>query len=234
MAPFLESTSGGRGDWGVDECFVGRAPELAQLEETLRGAAAGRSQVIVVRGPAWIGKTALIKQFLAGSQVRVRWVSGDADETALPGGRLEQLGQAGERTGADPLRAGAALLATIRAWQGPAVLVIDDAHWADDLSLRALSYALRRLRDEPLLTVVAVRSEQYPCLPAGLVRVINDRGTQLDIAGFGRGPGPAMAAGNRARGGGPPGRGPRPVGRGAGARRRRDQAGPSGRQRSAA
>ncbi len=168
----------------MDEYFVGRAPELAVLDGMLRIAAAGRSQVVVVRGPAWIGKTALIKRFIAGRKIRVRWASGDQDESELPGGLLEQFGPAGERADTDPLRAGSALLEAVRAWESPSVLVVDDAHWGDDLSLRALSYALRRLQDEPLLAVIAVRSDEYAILPTGLVRVLNDRSTALDIAGF--------------------------------------------------
>lgn len=168
----------------MDGYFVGRAPELGMLDSMLHEATAGHSRVAVVRGPAWIGKTALIRQFLAGRQVRVRWASGDQDETALPGGLLEQIGAVRERADADPLLAGSALLATVRAWTDPAVLIVDDAQWGDDLSLRALSYTLRRLQNEPLLAVIAVRAEQFAGLPPGLVRVCNDKGTILDIGGF--------------------------------------------------
>ena len=69
-----------------------------------------------------------------------------------------------------------ALLAKLRQWAGApeapeapgaaetsgapgAVLVVDDAQWGDPLSLRALSYALRRLPDAPLLTLLAVRDD---------------------------------------------------------------------------
>jgi len=168
----------------VDECFVGRGHELAILDGMLRGTAAARSQVAVVRGPDWIGKTALIKHFLAGRQVRVRWASGDQDETELPGGLLEQLGPPADGASADPLCAGSALLATVRAWQSPSVLVVDDAHWGDELSLRALSYALRRLQHEPVLAIISVRPDGYGCLPAGLVRLLNDRATELEICGL--------------------------------------------------
>jgi DNA-binding CsgD family transcriptional regulator len=168
----------------VDECFVGRAPELAVLEGSLHGAAAGRSQVAVVSGQAWIGKTALIKRFLAGRQVKVHWASGDQDEATLPGGLLDQLGFSGEGTVSDPLVAGSGLLAAVRAWASPAVLVVDDAQWGDDLSLRALSFALRRLQDEPVLAIIAVRAEGYASLPPGLMRVLDDRGTRLEISGF--------------------------------------------------
>ena len=183
----------------MDEYFAGRAAELALLDGLLRRAAAGRGQLAVILGPGWIGKTALIRQFLDDREARVRWVCADRDETGLPGGLLEQLGVAAAGYGADPLRAGSALLAKLRQWAGApgasgtsetsgvpgAVLVVDDAQWGDPLSLRALSYALRRLPDTPLLTLLAVRDDEFGCLPPGLVRLISDRGTRLEVAGLG-------------------------------------------------
>jgi DNA-binding CsgD family transcriptional regulator len=179
----------------VDECFAGRAAELALLDGLLRRAAAGRGQLAVILGPGWIGKTALIRQFLDDREARVRWVCADRDETGLPGGLLEQFGVAAAGYGADPLRAGSALLAKLRQWAGApgapetsgvpgAVLVVDDAQWGDPLSLRALGYALRRLPDTPLLTLLAVRDDEFGCLPPGLVRLISDRGTRLEVAGL--------------------------------------------------
>ena len=79
----------------MDEYFAGRAAELALLDGLLRRAAAGRGQLAVILGPGWIGKTALIRQFLDDREARVRcarWVCADRDETGLPGGLLEQLG----------------------------------------------------------------------------------------------------------------------------------------------
>jgi DNA-binding CsgD family transcriptional regulator len=183
----------------VDEYFAGRAAELALLDGLLRRAAAGRGQLAVILGPGWIGKTALIRQFLDDREARVcwaRWVCADRDETGLPGGLLEQFGVAAAGYGADPLRAGSALLAKLRQWAGEpgasetsgvpgAVLIVDDAQWGDPLSLRALSYALRRLPDTPLLTLLAVRDDEFGCLPPGLVRLISDRGTRLEVAGLG-------------------------------------------------
>ncbi|MGZ4432962.1 MAG: AAA family ATPase, partial [Trebonia sp.] len=183
----------------MDEYFAGRAAELALLDGLLRRAAAGRGQLAVILGPGWIGKTALIRQFLDDREARVRWVRwvcADRDETRLPGGLLEQFGVAAAGYGADPLRAGSALLAKLRQWAAApgasetsgvpsAVLVVDDAQWGDPLSLRALSYALRRLPDTPLLTLLAVRDDEFGCLPPGLVRLISDRGTRLEVAGLG-------------------------------------------------
>jgi len=178
----------------VDEYFAGRTAELAVLEGLLCEAVAGCGQLAVVLGPGWIGKTALIRQFLDDRDVRVRWACADRDETGLPGGLLEQFGIAAESHGADPLRAGSALLAKLRQWASGvprvpgtpgAVLVVDDAQWGDPLSLHALSYALRRLPDIPLLAMLAVRDDEFGRLPPGLVRLIGDRGTRVELTGFG-------------------------------------------------
>jgi DNA-binding CsgD family transcriptional regulator len=186
----------------VEEYFAGRAAELAVLDGLLQKAVAGRSQLGVILGPGWIGKTALIQQFLDDREARVRWVCADRDEIGLPGGLLEQFGLAAAGHGGDPLLAGSALLAKLRQWAGApgapgaprapgapgmpgAVLVVDDAQWGDSLSLHALSYALRRLPDTPLLALLAVRDDEFGRLPSGLVRLITDRGTRLELTGLG-------------------------------------------------
>jgi DNA-binding CsgD family transcriptional regulator len=188
----------------VDEYFAGRAAELAVLDGLLRRAVAGRGQLGVILGPGWIGKTALIQQFLDDRGPRARWVCADRDETGLPGGLLEQFGLAAASHGGDPLRAGSALLAKLRQWAGAgapgspgspgesglpeapgAVLAVDDVQWGDPLSLHALSYALRRLPDTPLLVLLAVRDDEFGRLPPGLVRLMSDRGTKLELTGLG-------------------------------------------------
>ena len=103
----------------MDEYFVGRTAELAVLDSMVRGAVSGSTQFVVITGPAWIGKTTLIRQFLDTRMPRTRWASGDEDETALQGGLLEQFGLAVE-SGAETLLAGPALLAMLREWAMPA------------------------------------------------------------------------------------------------------------------
>ena len=61
------------------------------------------------------------------------------------------------------------------------VLVVDDAHLADRPSLAALGYALRRLPDEPIVTVLASRPEGTIGLPRGLLTMIDTGGLRLDL-----------------------------------------------------
>ena len=59
----------------------------------------------------------------------------------------------------------------------PAVLVLDDVQWADQPSLSALLFALRRLAAEPVLVVATVRTGE---LPEALAKVAQGRlGTVL-------------------------------------------------------
>ena len=192
------------------EPFVGRGAELAALGQLAGRAADGHGQVVLVTGPAGMGKTALVRRGLAGGPLaRVISASGDADERSLTGGLLDQLAQAAvtrapghdatadaaarlrdllRAAGPDPLVAGSALLGLAEALAtglGPVALVADDAQWGDDLSLRALSFAVRRLAAHPVLCVVITRPEDLAGLPAGLRRAVADRGTRLDLGPLG-------------------------------------------------
>jgi len=51
---------------------------------------------------------------------------------------------------------------------GPVALIIDDAPWADPPSLRALSFTLRRLQVDRMLTMLTMRSEDAPRMPPGV------------------------------------------------------------------
>lgn len=76
-----------------DEQFVGRCRELAVLHAQLGRVCEGRSSLVVVEGPAGIGKTALAGEFLSAIEnAIVLDVSGEEGEAELPYGVLGQLG----------------------------------------------------------------------------------------------------------------------------------------------
>ena len=56
------------------------------------------------------------------------------------------------------LEATTALLRSLAA-RGPVLCVLEDVHWADDTSLRLLTFASRWVREEPVLIAVSARTE---------------------------------------------------------------------------
>ena len=49
---------------------------------------------------------------------------------------------------------------------GPVLVAVDDAHWLDDETAHALTFALRRLDEEPVMVLAAVRAGEAPAFTA--------------------------------------------------------------------
>src|SRR4051794_25874520 len=151
------------------DAFVGRVDELRALDEEWGRARSGEPRLVWLTGTAGIGKTSLLRRFLGGlPAAQLLWASADESEAEVPYGVLTQL--VAElpstlpcefRLDADPLAVGSLLLDALRALQtlGPVLVVIDDAHWADRMSVQALVFVLRRLRSGQVLAVLSARSD---------------------------------------------------------------------------
>lgn len=177
--------------------FVGRESELDTLSARLGDATTRAAGFVLVQGPGGSGKTATVRAFCARQrQARVFWVTTDEAEQDLPFGIVDELSrQLTDRTPTrirpksrpqDPLLEGADLLQQLDAAQsgGPIILVVDDVHLADRPSLTALTFALRRLHHDKVLCVLLTREKEAPVLPAGLLRLIADRGTTVALDGI--------------------------------------------------
>ncbi|CAG7652393.1 LuxR family transcriptional regulator [Actinacidiphila bryophytorum] len=169
----------------------GRAAEQAALDALLDGAAAGRSGVLVVRGEPGIGKTALLgyaeeRARLTGgvSVVRATGVETEAEIPfaslhlllrpaldgidRLPGPQAAALRAAfgmGPGSRGDELTVGLAVLSLVAemAAESPLLCLVDDAHWLDHASARALLFAARRLQAEGVALVLGARDGFDPC-----------------------------------------------------------------------
>jgi hypothetical protein len=179
--------------------FVGRVGELDDLRTCAARALAGQPQLVLVEGVPGIGKTSMLAEFAAtlhGWNTLV--VSGYEDERRLPYGLLSRLvipgrpegwalAQAAGQDGIDPFAVGAELVQLLGDIEqsGPVVLVVDDAPWVDSQSLRALTFALRRLRAERVLVVLTIRSSDMSALPPGLLHYGQDHATHIRMTGLG-------------------------------------------------
>jgi DNA-binding CsgD family transcriptional regulator len=170
-----------------------REDDLAAIDAAAAESAAGFGGVLLIEGPAGIGKTVLLDSLRSratASHPTVLVARGGELERGFGFGIVRQLLE-GVLVGADAaerarLLAGAARLAepvftdvsaaadtgdvafaTLHGlyWlvvnlteRGPLVLAVDDAHWADEPSLRFLLHLAHRLAGLPVLLALAVRT----------------------------------------------------------------------------
>ncbi len=157
--------------------FAGRADEIANLRDAWRSARDGSARVVVIEGDAGIGKTALIDELLSAVKSTVIRVNGLEAEPRPPWGVFEDIAGQVSGVGPDdrvteldpqgnPMLIGHWLAGRLQL-AGNTVVVVDDAQWADDLSMEALQYAIRRLRSDPIMLLLAFRtSGDKPLLPS--------------------------------------------------------------------
>jgi DNA-binding CsgD family transcriptional regulator len=171
----------------------GRTSERERLDRLLAGVRSGHSGVLVVRGEAGIGKTALLRQAAQhASGFRVAQIAGVESEMELPYAALHQLCSPlldalgslpepqqlalnvalGLASGEPPDRFLVALatlgLLSATAEERPLLCIVDDFHWLDEASARALGFVARRLLAEPVALVLAVREPSADQRLAGL------------------------------------------------------------------
>ena len=178
--------------------FVGRPAELDELRSCATKAKGGDPQLVFVEGVPGIGKTSFLAHFATAlSGWRHMVVAGYEDEKRLPFGVLTRLLSTGRSPGSavappaeqimvDPIVLGAELLQLLGELEqsAPVAVVIDDATWADPQSLRALTFALRRLQAERVLVVLTMRSQEMSHLPPGLLHYGQDRATRIRLNGL--------------------------------------------------
>jgi ATP/maltotriose-dependent transcriptional regulator MalT len=132
-----------------------RGPALEALADQLANAR-DRGRLVVVGGEAGVGKTSLLRQFTARvDDVRVQWAACDGLFTPQPLAPLHDLGLSPE---GEPREVFAATLDELA--RRPALVVLEDVHWADEATLDLLLYLGRRLERTNTLIVATYRDDE--------------------------------------------------------------------------
>jgi DNA-binding CsgD family transcriptional regulator len=197
--------------------LLGRRSECEALDRLLRSARSGQSRVLVLRGEAGIGKTALLEYVVEqASGWAIARAAGVQSEMELPfagvhqlcGPMLDRLGglpgpQRGalreafgleEGTAPDQFLVALAVLSLLadEAQGRPLACVIDDAQWLDRASRQALAFVARRLLAERIAIVFAVRepsdADELAGLPELFVDGLGDHDARTVLASGIRGP----------------------------------------------
>ncbi|MET8760161.1 AAA family ATPase [Lentzea sp. NPDC004782] len=185
----------------MSDDLLGRRAEGETLDRLLTRARSGNGQVLVLRGEAGIGKTALLDRVSArASGFRVTRAAGVEAESAfpyaglhqlcvpfldrldrLPAPQREALGTAfGLASGPRPTRfmVGLAVLTLLAevADEQPLACLVDDAQWLDSMSSAVLGFVARRLLAERIALVFVLRegNDHLDGLPELFVRGLDD------------------------------------------------------------
>jgi DNA-binding CsgD family transcriptional regulator len=162
--------------------LLDRGSERDALERLVAGVRAGQSRVLVLRGEAGIGKTALLEHVVRAAEgCRIARAAGVESEMELAFAGLHQLcapmlGRLGHlpipqrealntafglSAGAPPDRflVGLAVLSLLAdtAEEQPLVCIVDDAQWLDRVSAQTLAFVARRILAERVGMVFARR-----------------------------------------------------------------------------
>ena len=146
-----------------------RQAELQMLGTAVKRAGMGRGSVVLVLGEAGIGKTSIVHAFLSAVAGRARVLAGACEDLLTPRA-LGPLRDAARSAADGPLAAAlspradpdlvfAAVCDELAAPPSPAVLVVEDAHWADGATLDVLRYLGPRVQNLPAVLLMTYRDD---------------------------------------------------------------------------
>jgi DNA-binding CsgD family transcriptional regulator len=176
--------------------LVGRHGELAFLRDRLADARSGSGHVVLVCGPAGIGKTRLVEELAAAADgIQIGW-GGAVDDAGMPplwpwvravrdlpaprtalasvaaGAIQREYGSAEDNVAATfTADAGVVDALTEQCHAGPGLLlVLDDLQWADGATLRLLGRVAPETRRLPMLIVGMHRDPAGASLPGAIAQ----------------------------------------------------------------
>lgn len=142
-----------------------RESQLDLMQGLLEAARGGTGSVVLVGGEAGIGKTSLVSALCERrGTMNLWWGACDALQTPHPLAPLHDIARAnavGFGTDIDTLGRLPLFGAVLTELQAsPTMLVVEDAHWADEATLDLLRFLGRRLAHVPCLLVVTYRDDE--------------------------------------------------------------------------
>ena len=177
--------------------MLDRTGERAALERLVAGVRAGQSRVLVLRGEAGVGKTALLGHLSAAADgCRIARAAGVESEMELAFASLQalcapMLGRLGQLPGPqrdalstafglsagpppDRFLVGLAVLSLLAdaAEERPLICIVDDAQWLDRVSAQTLAFVARRLLAERVGLVFALRESGDEHVLEGLPELV--------------------------------------------------------------
>ena len=187
--------------------LVGRKSECDRIARLLDAARLGRTEALVLRGEAGIGKSALLawaeEQAWDMRVLQAHGVERDAELLfagllelckpllryldAIPerqAGALRSALALGPVVPGDRFAASAATMSLLAsaAEEKPLLVLIDDAHWLDAASADALLFAARRLSADSIAFLAAVRDGEGGVFGGSGVEEVELRGLEIEAA----------------------------------------------------
>ncbi|HEX7298664.1 MAG TPA: LuxR C-terminal-related transcriptional regulator [Solirubrobacteraceae bacterium] len=151
------------------EGLLERGESMAVLNEVLAGVrSSAEGRLVLVGGEAGVGKTTLLRTFCEtqAEPARILWGACEPLRTPRPLGPLWDVAEAtgGELQdlvagAARPHEVALALLAELRG-RVPAVLVLEDVHWADEATLDVITLLAARIGSARALVLATYRDDE--------------------------------------------------------------------------
>lgn len=146
-----------------------REQQLRKLADAWNQVRAGTGCIVLVSGEAGVGKTSLIQRFIAdhGRSARVLWGGCDDLFSPQPLGPFFDIAHQVQpdllqliQSGADRLTISTQFLIKLQNNPIPAIMVLEDLHWADEATLDVIKYLGRRIQRTKTLLLLSYRDDE--------------------------------------------------------------------------
>jgi tetratricopeptide (TPR) repeat protein len=141
---------------------------LGSLTNALDGVSSGSGHTVLICGEAGIGKTSVLRSFAAAHPgVRLWWGACDALETPHPLAPLYDIARSTDARFAAHLQGDGnraslfeSVASELQKGGRPTLMIVEDAHWADEATLDLLKFLGRRIDRMRCLLVVSYRDDE--------------------------------------------------------------------------